>query len=190
MTNDEFFKQAMAVIPSAFDLIAECGNSFIPDSIQVFEEVEKIREHEFVENEIIYNHIAGLLPINDLTIYQAGVSGFQPTLWKGSEFEQKTLKYVLLEPVESLTDQEKTRFQSIILSLVGTPYDFAGIAEQVILTTTGIWLGPKGEEAKKRLYCSEAYAYAYFILRGYFPEWWKISPEKFVESGLFRIKIS
>jgi hypothetical protein len=56
---------------------------------------------------------------------------------------------------------------------VGTPYDFWALLTQAIniLTFGLVWIGPTGEKAKKKLYCSEYWAYLY---RAYFTDWFAV----------------
>jgi hypothetical protein len=102
----QIFSNSKSVTPRPFLFIAEHGKGFLPDAIQVFEEAEKIREHEFIKGEIIYNHIAGLFPNEkgELTIYQSGINGFQPTPWIGSDYEQGKVDFIFLDLVIPLTE--------------------------------------------------------------------------------------
>jgi len=60
-----------------------------------------------------------------------------------------------------------------MLDAVGTPYDFWALLTQAIhILTLGIlWIGPKGDKAIKKLYCSE---FAAWVWKFMFKDWYKI----------------
>lgn len=58
-----------------------------------------------------------------------------------------------------------------------TKYDFMGLVHQLVLNTwykisgKKIWIGKKGDDASRRMYC---YEYAAWVHNDLYPEWWKI----------------
>jgi hypothetical protein len=68
---------------------------------------------------------------------------------------------IILTPKKkySAVEQDKISKEAVLSSLKITRYDFIGIVNQAILTTTGKWIGPgDGSKAERRLYCAEAVA--------------------------------
>lgn len=107
-------------------------------------------------------------------------------------------RVVILTPITPYTreQQKKISETAITYSLDGTPYDVWNFIYQMIMigTTTkwfgkGIWLGPKGEEAEAKFYCSEVTAnLAHEVDPKVFPHPESINPVDIYFSPYFRIK--
>lgn len=60
-----------------------------------------------------------------------------------------------------------------------TGYDYwALLVDHIILQTTGLWDGKKGEDASIKLYCSE---YVSLCFKEDFPKWYKTTPKDIYE---------
>lgn len=97
----------------------------------------------------------------------------------------------LLRPIHSLSPSDLPHYISLANAQLGKPYDYWGtLLFQLIyrLTFRFIWLGKRGNNANKKLYCSEHCITPYHELRGWFPKPWKISPGDLRRSsGYFQV---
>jgi len=118
------------------------------------------------------NHTALVLNIyGELMILDSQIKGTNIKPLKDWVKKYK-YKYIISRP-NKFTKAQKKR----AVSIVGhTPYDFASLIFQAWYQITGKWIGKTYEEAKKRMYCSEAIS---FIFQ--FSKWWKRSPNDVFE---------
>ena len=133
-----------------------------------------------------YNHAALVVKaMGELYILEAVENGF--ILTKSLE---KFLKEIP-EKREIMGRRPKTQnftsFRDSYLRIgfiIGNKYDYKSLLwSQLIWQFTKKWRGKRDIKASKRIYCSEACAYAYYYL---FPEWWLIAPVDLVNSDKLR----
>ncbi len=132
-----------------------------------------------------YNHAAIVIEaMDELCVLESIGRGLMIT---------KTLDAYLLEtpkereisvrrPVNQVVP-DKFGIYSRLRDIIGHPYDYKSLLySQLIqqLTKKYRWKGERDIKASKRIYCSEACAYAYPKI---FPNWWAISP-----ADIFRSK--
>ena len=73
--------------------------------------------------------------------------------------------------------------------LGNTKYDFMGLVHQLIfniwykISDKKIWVGKKGNDASRRMYC---YEYAAWVHDDLYPEWWKIELSEMRYDGRFK----
>lgn len=73
----------------------------------------------------------------------------------------------IITPNKPLTEQEQRDIskKAEFYSLRITRYDYFNFIFQIWLIKTGKWIGPKGQKAENRFYCSEAVATIYNYIR-------------------------
>lgn len=82
-------------------------------------------------------------------------------------------------PKKAYTKKEKELVTKSALADVMDPtrYDYFGLLHQIFYVTTGKWIGPKGDKADRRLYCTEAVAnWANKVRPNTFPKEYSINP--------------
>lgn len=90
-----------------------------------------------------------------------------------------------------ITRNELTEFQKRHLSIVAiskqgyTGYDFIGIIHQLIFQLSGQWIGRTGDNASKKMYCSEYIAWCYNEVLRIYPNWFKIAPSDLYNDNKF-----
>jgi len=135
------------------------ARSFLALAIKFFMNVyRKLLKHP---NRPVYNHVFMVVDMWDkVFIAEALAKGISVRPWKESKYYGSS-KTKLLRLKEEFNDLEKEEISKIAVSyaLKPTRYDIFMFPFQIILTISGLWLGPKGKRAQRRLYCSEAVAF-------------------------------
>jgi hypothetical protein len=120
-----------------------------------------------------FSHVALVLEIwGELCIVDAQRDGTNLRLF--SEWEEKfKYKFVAFRPKE-FTNEMKNK---AVKKMGFTPYDFISLfVYQPLYIITKKWLGKRGEEATKRMYCSEYAGYVFNL-----PNWWRKNPQNVYE---------
>jgi hypothetical protein len=166
----------------AGDLVFRSGTSFIARAIQKFQDWR-------------FNHVAIALDIWGVTyVAESEKPGF---ITNSIADSIKGAKDVVIGKPKGPMKRSKEIVGKVITPMLGKHrYDFASLLFfQAIYTITsrfsksgeGIWLGKKDNKAMKRLYCSEAAAYIWYVLSGgqIFKKWWKYNPKMLMHSMYF-----
>lgn len=96
--------------------------------------------------------------------------------------ETPRVREILVKRPYYQTFDKVREFYNRIDQIIGNKYDFKSLLfSQLIwqVTNKKKWKGKKDIKAAKRIYCSEACAFAYPSL---FPSWWNIAPSDLYES--------
>jgi len=159
----------------AFILLTH-GDTAIAKGIQVSSWIyEDFGKH--TKSDIMYNHAVIVFRWLWIWWYQEalvdGISKYKPfgssSYYKEGNFVVKTIK-------QDLNKDEYANSVNWGISKIGTKYDFLGIVSWIGKIATNSWLGKKGADAEKRLYCSE-FALLWFNKgREIFTNTWEQSP--------------
>ena len=144
-------------------LLVHTKKGFVPRAIRYF-------------TKCYYNHAAIVVEaMGELCVLEAVGRGFMITKTY-EEYRSESPKkrnYIVMRTKKDVPFNLKdvnTRLKNII----GHPYDYKSLLySQLINQVTSEWKGVRDIKAEKRIYCSEACAYAYHHL---FPRWWRIAP--------------
>lgn len=135
------------------------GKAWISRQIKRFEDFA--RKRMGMKPRKLYSHVAMVIYVlpdmNTIGVAEAQAKGIIITRYN-NYYNHPSIKYI--ERIEELTEDEKKKISEIAYQAVEktTRYDFLGILYQMWYTITGKWKGKTGEQAEKRLYCSEAFA--------------------------------
>jgi len=146
-------------------ILVHSKKGFIPKAIRYFTKCH-------------YNHAAMVIKaMGELAVIEAVENGFIITQSLDQYVKETPEKREIL--VKRPIMQHFSSIQSAyfnIFNIIGNKYDFKSLLfSQLIwqITKEKKWKGKKDIKAAKRIYCSEACAFAYKDL---FPEWWTVAP--------------
>ena len=101
-------------------------------------------------------------------------------------FEQWASDSIISIKRTQLTIFEKKKIEILASQEISvTKYDYEAIANHLIYSLTGTWIGRTGKNAESKKVCSELIAYIYEKLRGYYPENYKSTPAELYEDARF-----
>jgi len=108
----------------------------------------------------LYNHAFLIIDVwGNLYVAEALAKGITIRPWKSSPYNgSNRIKMLRLKDELNKKEKEEISKYCISFALEPTRYDIFNFFFQILLILFGRWYGPSGEEAKKRLYCSEAVA--------------------------------
>ena len=158
------------------DIILTNNTSFIARAIRLF--MRRYAKKLGVHVDKFYNHAA-------ICVEYEGKKLIAESMIKGvqikqtpEEFLEHNPNHLILTWIDPLSEKEQELVSDIAInySLMITRYDFANFIQQIRLINSGIWYGKTGEDASKRLYCSELVAICMDAVRGVFPHWWSKNP--------------
>jgi len=159
------------------DIIITRDRGFVPRSIRVF--MRKYRKRLGLPPAKVFNHCAVIIENDGNTIVaESAIKGVVATMTP-AQYLMKHPDHKIMTWVEPLTYFEQEDISDIAMEYImkGTRYDFKNFIDQIILITTGIWTGRKGEKSKRRLYCSELAAVCMDGVRASFDgKTWDVNP--------------
>ncbi len=144
------------------------GKSFVPRGIQWFMKVYK-KKKKLDPDIPLYHHNGIIIEVwGKFFIAEAVKEGFKIHSMDEAYSEATWENRIdIIRPNMPLSSYEKeilcriaTKFNMKI-----TRYDFLNFFFQIWLIYTGKWIGPRGEKAENRVYCSEAVATIYNYVR-------------------------
>ena len=147
--------------PKVGDILLVHSKGFVPKGIRFF-------------TKCYYNHAAIIVrSMGELCVLEAIGRGFMITKTY-EEYKKETCReYAVLrakDVVQPIAINER------LINIIGHPYDYKSLLySQIIkqISSKDTWKGAKDIKATKKIYCSEAIAYAYPTI---FPKWWSIAP--------------
>lgn len=149
---------------SAGDIILFKGTSLLSRSIRFVMEI--YRKKLGLSARELYNHAALIINYkNRLYVAEANSKGIEVNPFEVA-YGNKLGKIKIISPKKAYSKNEKSDVSDVAIadSFNPTRYDFFNFIYQLdmVRRTTSEsgkkWIGPKGDKAEKRLYCSEAVA--------------------------------
>ena len=149
--------------PKVGDILLVHSKGFVPMGIRLF-------------TKCYYNHAAIIVKaMGEICVLEAIGRGFMITKTY-EEYKKETCReYAVLRPKEGKLLHSK-QVNDRLIDIIGKPYDYKSLLYSQIIKQVSkkdTWKGAKEMKATKRIYCSEACAYAYPYI---FPKWWSIAP--------------
>ena len=131
-----------------------------------------------------YNHAAIVVKaMNELYVLEATGRGLLITQSLEEYLKETPSKReILIRRPKRQSEEGILKAYEALSEIIGNKYDFKSLLfSQFIyqITDEKSWKGKKGAKAANKVYCSEAYAYAYSDL---FPKWWSVAPVDLFES--------
>ena len=152
-------------------ILVHSKKGFVPKAIRYFTKCH-------------YNHAAMVIKaMGELYVLEAVENGFilTQTLKEYLKETPKKREILIKRPHNQSWISIQDAYKRISI-IIGHKYDFKSLLfSQLIwqLTKENNWKGKKDIKAAKRIYCSEACAFAYSHL---FPEWWTVAPVDLFDS--------
>lgn len=136
------------------------GKSFVARGIQWFLRIYKRKKNiEAVPN---YHHNGIIVEVwGRLFVAEAAERGFKLAPLSEAYDEYSWLNRIdIITPNMPYTEEEKKKIceKATFYNMKITRYDFLNFLFQIYLILFGKWIGPKGQKAENRFYCSEAVA--------------------------------
>jgi len=161
-------------------ILVHSGKSLLSKGIKVFMD-EELEKHNAILPYPTPTHAGTIVEYkNELRVAEAVKEGYVVTpLLKAYSKQEWKSRIVLMSSVYPYTaeEQKKVSEYAIEMSLHGTPYDVPNFIFQMILVKTGLWIGPKGDKAKMKVYCSESTAMCENLIHpSVFPKPYLINP--------------
>ena len=128
-----------------------------------------------------YSHVA--IVVDDI-VYESQKEGIIAIPYE--LYSKYNPGYHVIDVYEPIFDFNHDNIISDVNSLVyATKYDFVALLKHVLYKTTGYWR--KRRNSEKRMTCSEFVSFVFYRSTSglLFKDWWKLSPAKVHESGLF-----
>jgi len=143
------------------NIILTGSTKFLSKAIQVFMKISRAKKGLPSPKGLIASHSATLVDMwGQIYVAEAEAKGI--TVRPFAEvYGHKLDKIKILTPKKSYSkaEQEKISKEAIKDSLEPHRYDYFGLLYQIkYVLSNGAWVGPKGDKAERRLYCTEAVA--------------------------------
>lgn len=167
----------------AGDIILYKGNSWLSKGIQFF--MRRYRKKLGIADRTIFNHAAMIIEYKDtLYVAEANASGIEVNPFT-SAYGDRMHMIKIISPKKAYSKSEKAKISDTAISYAFDPtrYDFFNFIFQINMirktnsTSEKKWIGPKGDKARNRLYCTEAVAtWANDVRPNTFSEPWTVNP--------------
>ena len=173
--------------PKPCQILAVIGEGFLPEGIKLFEGIEQFRESEINKNNFRINHIAGVIidKYGNLAVCEMLENGCTITKWEDSRYFRNEVKFLVLDFIIPLTEEQKADMMVMARGDEGKPYYYLSIGWQIIFSICGWWFG--NTNTLKSMFCSEQWAYYLNKLKSWFKRFWLTSPQMFFEDDIITI---
>ena len=144
----------------AGDIVLYGGTTFISKAIQFIMRIQRAKQGLLIPRGTIASHAGTLVNLwGQIYIAEARPEGIvvSPFLEKYKN-SMESIKILTPKKAYSISEGERISKLAIEDSLTPHRYDFFGIWFQLKMMLTGKWSGPTGDNAERRLYCTEAVA--------------------------------
>lgn len=168
------------------DIVLVRGDRFISKAIRFF--MERYRRKLKLPRRKLFNHAAMIIEVwGQLCVAEANEKGIEVTPFDRA-YGNRMNKIKVITPKKAYSKDEQVAISKVAASYAFDPtrYDFPTFVHQIkMITSTKVeggvitkkWIGPKGEKAEKRLYCTEAVAtWANKVRPDTFNEPWTVNP--------------
>lgn len=161
------------------------SEGFIPEGIQFFETIQEILERDLRKNEIIFNHVFGIVENGgQLFCVEMEETGKVIRKWEDTRYYNNEVMFVLKMPKYGYLSEQLTQVNNWAMNEKVKGYDFLSILWQMIFTVTKWWPGKTGNQAQKRYFCSELWATLLNrIWPTMFPKPYKTNPHMLFENN-------
>lgn len=160
-------KATRVEVPAVGDIMLQRTNSWLSKAIMFWMNVYRLKMK--LPKRELYSHVAIVIDMyGQKYVAEAVANGVRLYPDADKYFREKDVKVKTW--VKPLSDKEKSEFskEAAKYAHIPTRYDFLNFWFQMKYILTGKWRGPRNDESKKRLYCSEYAAVVMDKVRGCF----------------------